>query len=136
MTTRMGKLLFRFLYFGSTQISETRPEGNHNHDCDHDPILLYRDAEELPLDGGNSDKEGNQARGFDVLDELLVVGEKEDGMPCILREVYFLKDGVALTDNYNYPKPPLDYTPPPLKPGEPPFDMVDNPVSWGRYWLL
>eukprot|EP00536_Pseudo-nitzschia_multiseries_P001607 jgi/Psemu1/3716/gm1.3716_g len=77
--------------------SDSEDHHNHDHDYDHDPTLLYRD-EELALDGRNSDKEGNQARGFDLLYEL--IGEKEDGMPCILREVYCLKDGIAI----NYAK--------------------------------
>lgn len=105
--------------------------------------------------GGDSDNEGDEVRWhgintareekeFDTFVEDSIVADVEGDRKGILKVTatgttdFIGEIGQSVSNvrgNITLPKPPDDYVVPPLRNDEKPFDQVDNPGEWDRYYF-
>ena len=119
-------------------------------------IVALNEQDELGGDGGDSDVEGLEldlhggkeldTREKDVALEDAIVPDIEGDVKGFLRvsaagtadfigEIGENSSNLEINKNIFLPKPPVDYVVPQLKDGEPPFNLVDNPGGWDRFYF-
>lgn len=106
----------------------------HGGAVEEEDLLQYDNVEESVLEeeeGRRLKGGGSGFLGITATGSTEVIGEiGEDGSIAIGGE----NNSYSHID-VSLPKPPPDYVPPPLKPDETPFENLDNPGNWNRYYF-